>query len=1412
MARKLGRGRLAIMLAATAACLGWVAAAGGAASRSESASVVYPNNPGFAGCEQQSPLTGCTDSEQWDLFGPLPGDDCLAASAGAPLLPHPDEGLPCWATQATDPTHAAGVNMTGAWARGNLGSPQVLIAYIEGGVNYDSDSIKNGLDSIYLNKGELPWPEDARGHNHHTYDLLHNGRFDILDWARDPRVNPPCPPGVEPFVHHEQGVTWSCVPHGRHHYVDRVHVNGVLTPYLSPEDLIAVFGDCRIVHHLVKFCRRGHHYDNDGNGYPNDISGWNFERNNNDPQTEDKTYSHAPSLITLLGGEANDDFGTVGVCRLCMVVPIKDDAEPMGRSDRWGAAILYATDLGASVISSVVVEYDYSSFSQEAVDYAYDHGVIISADSNDFDSMDHTDGMLLANVFPGNSLTDDQNSIEPSEDHSFRARSNVTSYGTHAVFSGGENSTSGATPFQAGMFAMVQSAALEAEARGVIRHRLTPDEIKQTLMDTASAVIPQTQARVANQWPGNPASATNATHTDWSTQYGYGRPDIGAATALIMSGRVPPTAQIDSPQWFDYVDPARAHALPISGELTPSRWRSGGKVRWWLEWALGANPADSAFHTIASGVTGHRLNGHLGTLDLRQVPHSYYDHAPTNTLPPNGPEQYTLTLRLRVVDSNGLKAEDRRTIGVRHDPTLLPGFPKRIGGEIAAAPTYAELEGRHQLDLVYGDADGYVNALRPNGSEVPGFPVHTDDDRQIDPANPENLPARAYRDAPALRDVRDPVVGIAVGDLMHDGTLDIVATSSNGDVYVWNAHGRRLPGFPVFSAKRYWTLPVPTPSAPTPHGRLPQRGAWAPPVLAPLQGGHRLDILMSAYDGHVYAWQPDGRAVPGWPVQIKLPKGDFARDGVNPSQYIRDPKLMYAVAVGDVLHTGRPQVFVSSFECNGKTTPTGDLAAALAGIKPLSNSDAGVWLYGLWGDGNRHRGGAYLRNWPVFLPTGDFCYDQSIDFVGEGTSPPLIGNFGAGHPQIVTSPVTGPTYVINPDGTIAHTLSAACQSAACDPNPPYRPTGDSATITLTGQGALGNLYDSGTPQFVQSSVGVESIANALGSPGQASLPQFYEKAWNVSSGAVEPNFPVRQDGLPFFDAPLVASLDRDGTQQVIEGNDSYWIHAFDVHGGEAPGFPKYTGQWPSFSGVIGDATMNGQMRFAVGTREGWLFVWRVGGNARHDSWSHLRGDNYNSGLYGQDSSRPEAILDLHRHGRTLTWTAPGGDYELGAAAAYLVFACGDRSCTATRRIAGAPRPASAGTPQRLRLPTLPSRNPLPGVAGDQQGREHLGAQQRRRGSGAAVAAQPARRDGLIPRPPDHGTAPRPRWSSVGHGQSSPESGSRRPRSGSTSANARHGVRSRHRAVLRRGGQGRARGNGAVRRGGDRGRTGTVTRT
>jgi len=280
---------------------------------------------------------------------------------------------------------------------------------------------------------------------------------------------------------------------------------------------------------------------------------------------------------------------------------------------------------------------------------------------------------------------------------------------------------------------MVQSAAMNAVDANKYPRTLNPNEVRQVLMNTASPVVPQIDhPTVPKQWPGNPDSKTDDFHSNWSTQYGYGRVNIGKATKLIMDGRVPPEALITSPGWYKYVDPAKDKTLQVKGHVKPSAWGSQG-VDWVLEWALGANPKDTDFHTVSTGNAGK--SGVLGTIDTSDIPASYAAKNPANTLPPDGPEQYTVSIRLRAKDGNGLKGEDRRSFGARTDPGMVDGFPKSIGTEISAAPAFVDLNGTHKQELVFGTNDGVVSALEPDGQQAAGFPVMTRQLRYIDENN-----------------------------------------------------------------------------------------------------------------------------------------------------------------------------------------------------------------------------------------------------------------------------------------------------------------------------------------------------------------------------------------------------------------------------------------------------------------------------------------------------------------------------------------------------------------------------------------------------------------------------------------------------------------------------------------------------
>ena len=102
--------------------------------------------------------------------------------------------------------------------------------------------------------------------------------------------------------------------------------------------------------------------------------------------------------------EANNGVAGVGVCPDCMVLPIKAGQEALDTTDRIAQSVLFATDSGASVITLLTAELGYSDFTKQALQYAWDKGVVVVGASNDFDSADHQEGMFWPHEWPGNGL------------------------------------------------------------------------------------------------------------------------------------------------------------------------------------------------------------------------------------------------------------------------------------------------------------------------------------------------------------------------------------------------------------------------------------------------------------------------------------------------------------------------------------------------------------------------------------------------------------------------------------------------------------------------------------------------------------------------------------------------------------------------------------------------------------------------------------------------------------------------------------------------------------------------------------------------------------------------------------------------------------------------------------------------
>ena len=118
--------------------------------------------------------------------------------------------------------------------------------------------------------------------------------------------------------------------------------------------------------------------DDDNNGYVDDIRGWDFAYKDNDPKD---LHGHGTACAGVVGGVADNGIGLAGVSwnSKIMIVQIANK-KWVGYYTNIALGIQYAADNGADVISLSFGSYnqDYEIV-KDAIDYAYDKGVVLFA-------------------------------------------------------------------------------------------------------------------------------------------------------------------------------------------------------------------------------------------------------------------------------------------------------------------------------------------------------------------------------------------------------------------------------------------------------------------------------------------------------------------------------------------------------------------------------------------------------------------------------------------------------------------------------------------------------------------------------------------------------------------------------------------------------------------------------------------------------------------------------------------------------------------------------------------------------------------------------------------------------------------------------------------------------------------------
>jgi hypothetical protein len=1074
-------------------------------SPDEPACADLPNDPGYSG--------------QWNLWSFVPGPH-VDAKCTASWIRNDWTASPGFREE--EKALGAGIHADRAWQR-TTGDRRVIIAVLDSGVYWDNRDLVN---KYYLNRGELaackPDKLASPPAGADDFDVDGSGWFDIRDYYA--------------AAGSEQAMLATL----------DTNANGML----DPQDLIQKCSDGK---------------DDDGNGYVDDISGWDFFADDNDAY-DDNRFGHGNGEAQDSCAEGNNGIGGIGVCPDCTALMIRAGDSFVADANDFGQGVAFAVDSGASVIQEALGAINNTAFAHQAINYAYDNNVVVIASAADELSFHHNfpgtgnhTVYVHANVYDGTS---------PDQSTTFMNFNNCTNYGMNLLLSTpGTGCSSEATGVTAGHAGIIYAMGLKQN----LDPPLSAEELKQLLSTEVDDVN-------VNPLDNDPTKFKSGPGWDW--HFGYGRNNVRKTVDAVVEGRIPPEVDIVEPYWFQVIYPDRTPTVDIVGRLNqrrdgkPARYTS---VEWTLEYGVGPDPEESSFVLAASGTTDG-IEGIIAAWDVTKVPldlDKRVDDAHQNAV--------TVRLRATGTTAGGAKVtgEMRKGFLFSRDADLWPAFPIHLKTSGESSPTFADLDGDKAEELVLPLADGFVHAYKPDGTEAAGFPVGLDVRRAMNPSNPTNARgACSFREDKAACiakfGVIDPDVRVtmmmapAIGDLDGDGTLEIVVTTWDGWIFVLEHDGSTRTGWP-----RSVDFSIAKPN----RDNVVESGFFAAPVLYDMDGKDGLEIVAAAMDQHIYVWHADGTPMAPYPVKV----------GSDPNQGAR---IIATPAIGDIDGDGKPEIAIGTSEVFGAEGSQNEAAA-----------------YVLEGET-----GQIASGWPVSL------YGLTVavlPVVGRGvvTNALLADLDYDGTLEISFDTISTQGLFFNHDGTSYRKMNNQAFG-------PGSNTSDSPGYILMNNGAIGNMDGEGGLDFVKGTAGFD-FAIAFAGGGTRKPFDHHLSGWDTDSGRMLDGFPRKIDDWMFFNTPSIVDLDNDADPEAIIGSGGYLVRAWNWKGEQPDGWPKQTGGWIIASAAVGDFDGDRKFDLAVPTRDGWLFAWKTPGKAGESvyEWNGFGHGPHNTNNY-EDSPTP----------------------------------------------------------------------------------------------------------------------------------------------------------------------------------------------
>lgn len=257
-------------------------------------------------------------------------------------------------------------------------------------------------------------------------------------------------------------------------------------------------------------------YDDDGNGFIDDVHGWNFIENNNDIRTsvlnnsdDPEAIRHGTVIAGLVGAVGDNNKSGTGLNWQVNIMPLRAIAsDGSGSYAQVYKAVRYAIQNGADVISLSVVGKEDDEYLKQILREAYDKGiVVVAAAGNDQRSgngnLNNTrhypvcmDIDSVENWILGVSAVDENDQLSKFANYGscvdlvapgqniFSTQRYAPVYGYNEEFGGPWQGTSFSVPLVAGAAALLKSIRPDWSAKDIINDLLkNSDDIQSKNLD-----------------------------------------------------------------------------------------------------------------------------------------------------------------------------------------------------------------------------------------------------------------------------------------------------------------------------------------------------------------------------------------------------------------------------------------------------------------------------------------------------------------------------------------------------------------------------------------------------------------------------------------------------------------------------------------------------------------------------------------------------------------------------------------------------------------------------------------------------------------------------------------------------------------------------------------------------------------